>query len=36
LDYCAGEIFIAVPTGIFDSLEEAGADERIILRWILS
>jgi hypothetical protein len=34
LDYCASEIFIAVPTGIFDSLEDAGADVRIILKWI--
>jgi hypothetical protein len=34
LDYCASEIFIAVPTGIFDSLEDAGVDVRIILRWI--
>jgi hypothetical protein len=36
LVYCASDIFIAVPTGIFDSLEDAGVDGRIILRWIFS
>jgi len=34
LDYCASEIFTAVPAGIFDSLEDAGVDGRIILRLI--
>jgi hypothetical protein len=34
LDFCASEIFIAVSTGIFDSLEDAGVVGRITLRCI--
>ena len=34
LDFCAGEIFIAFSTGIFDGLEDAGVVGRITLRCV--